>query len=86
MTKVFIIAIVMFWADASQTPTEDSVEITHKHVLPLYFLTQQECFDHVDDNIDALKEYGKAVFPTAHTVKSIYCLEREKNIKSNNEV
>ena len=86
MTKVFIIAIVMFWADASQTPTEDSVEITHKHGLPLYFATQQECFNHVDDNIDALKEYGKAVFPTAHTVKSIYCLEREKNIKSNNEV
>ena len=85
MTKVFIIAIVMFWADASQTPTEDSVEITHKHGLPLYFLTQQECFDHVDDNIDALKEYGKAVFPTAHTVKSIYCLEREKVI-DNNEV
>tara|TARA_Y100000816_G_scaffold140188_1_gene99295 strand:- start:240 stop:497 length:258 start_codon:yes stop_codon:yes gene_type:complete len=85
MTKVFIIAIVMWWADPTATPTKDSVEITHKHGLPLYFATQQECFNHVDDNIDALKEYGKAVFPTAHTVKSIYCLEREKVI-DNNEV
>ena len=74
MTKVFIIAIVMWWADPPATPTKDSVEITHKHGLPLYFATQQECFNHVDDNI-----------PTAHTVKSIYCLEREKFI-DNNEI
>ena len=48
----------MFWADTTATPTNDSVEITHLHGLPLYFETVQGCSDHIDQNIDALKEYG----------------------------
>ena len=85
MVKVYIIAIVMFWADPTATPTNDSVEITHLHGLPLYFETVQGCSDHINQNIDALKEYGLSVYPTAHTVKTIYCLQRERNI-DNNEV
>ena len=51
--------------------------------LPLYFETVQGCSDHIDQNIDALKEYGMSVYPTAHTVKTIYCLQRERNIDKN---
>ena len=83
MVKVYIIAIVMFWADPTATPTNHSVEITHLHGLPLYFETVQGCSDHIDQNIDALKEYGMSVYPTAHTVKTIYCLQRERNIDKN---
>ena len=43
----------------------------------------QGCSDHIDQNIDALKEYGMSVYPTAHTVKTIYCLQRERNIDKN---
>ena len=53
------------------------------HGLPLYFETVQGCSDHIDQNIDALKEYGKTVYPSAHTVKTIYCLQRERNIDKN---
>ena len=51
--------------------------------LPLYFETIQGCSEHIDQNIDALKEYGKTVYPSAHTVKTIYCLQRERNIDKN---
>ena len=43
MTNVFIIAIVMFWADAKDTPLNDSVEIKWLDGKPLYFMTPEEC-------------------------------------------
>jgi len=83
VTKVFIIAIVMWWADPINTPSNDSVEITHLHGKPLYFKTIKDCTKHVDNNLKALKEYGMYVYPTAHTVKTIYCLEKEKYLNTN---
>ena len=80
MTKVFIIAIVMWWADMTQTPLNDAVEVKYLHGEPLYFLTEEECFAHINENFDALKGLGKTTFPTAHTVKSILCVEKERNI------
>ena len=82
MDKVFIIAIVMWWADATQTPFNDSIEVTHLHGLPLYFKTEEECGTHVNQNLDGLKEFGHRSFPTAHSVKTIYCVETEKFIDS----
>ena len=86
MTKVFLIAITMFWADAMDTPLQDSVEIKWLDGQPLYFMSVEECGKHIDDNFEKLKEYGKSVYPTAHTVKTIYCVEREKFISNNSEV
>ena len=80
MSKIFIIAIVMWWADPSATPVNDAVEIKWLDGKPLYFMTEEECSNHVNENIQALKDYGKSQFPTAHTVKTIYCLERERHI------
>ena len=31
MVEVFIIAIVMWWSDATQTPLENAIEVTHLH-------------------------------------------------------
>jgi len=80
MNKVFIIAIVMWWADPTATPVNDSVEIKWLDGAPLYFMSRQECGDHIDENLQALKDYGKSVYPTAHTVKTIYCVEKERHI------
>ena len=55
MVEVFIIAIVMWWSDATQTPLENAIVVTHLHGLPLYFKTEEECGIHVDQNLDALK-------------------------------
>ena len=81
MTKVFIIAIVMWWADPTAPPVNDSVEIKWLDGKPLYFETVEACTDHIDENFEALKDYGKSVYPSAHTVKTIYCLERKRHIK-----
>ena len=86
MDKVFIIAIVMWWSDATQIPFNDSIEVTHLHGLPLYFKTEEECGSHVNQNLDGLKEFGHRSFPTAHSVKTIYCVETERLINDNNEV
>ena len=43
MTKVFLIAITMFWADAMDTPLQDSVEIKWLDGQPLYFMSVEEC-------------------------------------------
>ena len=75
--EVFIIAIVMWWGDPLALPLKDSVEIETLHGKPLYFETQQECFDHVDENLEALKAFGRAYYPTSNAVKTIYCISKE---------
>ena len=80
MTKVFIIAIVMWWADPAMIPENDSVEIKYLHGKPLYFMTEKECGIHIDDNLQALKDYGKSVYPTANAVKTILCVPQERHI------
>ena len=64
----------------TQTPLNDAVEVKYLHGKPLYFLTEEECFAHIDENLDALKKFGKETYPTAHTVKSILCVPQERNI------
>ena len=76
--KVFIIAIVMWWGDPSLTPRTDSVEVETLHNKPLFFKTEEECRKHIDANLDALKGFGRRVYPTSNAVKAIYCIERER--------
>ena len=75
--KVFIIAIVMWWGDSSAKPTHDSVEVETLHGKPLYFKTLEACFDHVDENLDVLKAFGRATYPSSNAVKSIHCISKE---------
>tara|TARA_Y100000114_G_scaffold144210_1_gene152542 strand:- start:86 stop:322 length:237 start_codon:yes stop_codon:yes gene_type:complete len=76
--KVFIIAIVMWWGDPAMTPKTDSVEVETLYDKSLFFKTEKECHKHIDDNLDALKGFGRRVYPTSTAVKAIYCIEREK--------
>tara|TARA_B100000575_G_scaffold288013_1_gene287300 strand:+ start:559 stop:813 length:255 start_codon:yes stop_codon:yes gene_type:complete len=73
--KVFIIAIVMWWGDISQQPPTDAVEVKTLHGKPLIFRTTEECYDHVNENLDALKAFGRAYYPTSNAVKTILCVE-----------
>jgi len=76
--KVFIISVVMWWGNIAEMPSNDAVEIETLHGKPLQFITQAECFKHVDQNLEALKAFGKTVYPTANAVKAIYCIEVER--------
>ena len=80
MTKVFIIAIVMWWGDPAMIPENDSVEVKWLDGKPLYFMTEKECGMHIDENLDALKGYGRSVYPTANAVKTILCVPQERNV------
>ena len=75
--KVFIIAIVMWWGDISKIPSTDSVEVLTYNGKPLVFKTREECFKHVDENLQNLKAFAKATYPTANAIKTIYCVEKE---------
>ncbi len=76
--EVFIIAIVMWWGDPTAKPVNDSVEIQTLHGKPLFFETREACHEHIDQNLDALKAFGRANYPTSNAVKSIYCISRER--------
>lgn len=68
----------MWWGDPNMTPITDSVEIETLHNRPLFFKTENECQKHINNNLEALKGFGKRVYPTANAVKAIYCIERER--------
>ena len=75
MTK-FIIAVVMFWVNPADTPFNDAIEVSTYKGKPLHFEKQTECMKYVDDNLQLLKDFGHASYPTADAVKTIYCVER----------
>tara|TARA_R100001440_G_scaffold72008_1_gene95429 strand:+ start:2427 stop:2669 length:243 start_codon:yes stop_codon:yes gene_type:complete len=74
--KVFIIAIVMWWGNINEIPPTDSIEVLTFNGQPLEFKTREQCFKHVSENLEDLKEFAKANYPTANAVKTIYCVER----------
>ena len=77
--KIWMITIIMWWADPNLAQRPDAVEIKTLHGKPLYFLSEEECGKHVDDNLDALIGFGKRTYPTADAVKQIWCLPRTKS-------
>ena len=81
MVEVFIIAIVMWWSDATQTPLENAIEVTHLHGLPLYFKTEEECFTHVNDNLEDLKTFARFQFKNESSrVKQILCVKKQTEV------
>ena len=68
----------MWWGDPNIAPKTDSVEIETLHNRPLFFKTEKECHKHINNNLDAIKKFGRSVYPTANAVKAIYCIERER--------
>ena len=74
--KELIILIVMMFPEYGRYP--DSIEVKGLHGKPLSFTTEEKCADHVNENIDALKGFAMSVYPEAVAVKSILCIEKNK--------
>ena len=79
--KVFVIAIIMWWANPQDIPFpyNDSVEINTYEDKPLYFHTLDECFKWVGNDLENLKAFGHAYYPTANAVAEIRCVEKDQN-------
>lgn len=77
--KIFMISIVMWWADPMTIPWpgNDAVEIQTQYGKQLYFETLEDCYNHVDDNLDHLIRFGHMYYPTADAVGKIICVEKE---------
>ena len=74
--KELIILIVMMFPEYGRYP--DSIEVNGLHGKPLSFATEKKCAEHVNENIDALKGFAMTVYPDAVAVKSIFCIEKNK--------
>ena len=71
--KVFVMVVVMWWSNPAEKPYKDSIEIDSFNGKPLFFVTQEECFKYVDENLEGLKQFGRNTFPTANSVERILC-------------
>lgn len=79
--KVFVISIVMWWANPFDNPWphNDTVEIQTYNGKPLYFKTVDQCFEHIDQNLQNLIQVGHSHYPSATDVNQILCVERYKS-------
>ena len=71
----YMIVILMFVALGIDGPDRDALEITHKDGKPLLFDTMEQCVDHVNKNLDELKQHASEQFDGA-PVKKIMCFEK----------
>ena len=74
--KEFIIVITMFFVEPNTYP--NAVEIAARYDKPLRFATEQKCHEHINENFDALKKFAMAMYPNAVTVKSMFCVKKQK--------
>jgi len=75
MTK-YIIFIKLFWLDPVDAKGVHGLEISHLNNKPLYFLSQKDCVEHVQESLPSLHAYAHSVYGPKVTVEAIYCLER----------
>tara|TARA_B100000780_G_C20961643_1_gene383853 strand:- start:17 stop:259 length:243 start_codon:yes stop_codon:yes gene_type:complete len=76
--KVFLVAIVMWWSNPTDTPYKNAIEIDSLNGKPFFFVKQEECFKYVDENLEGLKQFGHNYFTTADAVSKIYCVPKEQ--------
>ena len=74
--KVFVMVVVMWWSNPAEKPYKDSIEIDSFNGKPLFFVTQEECFKYVDENLEGLKQFGMYHFKTADAVEKILCIPK----------
>ena len=77
--KVFIISIVMWWANPAEIPYpyNDAVEIKTYMDKPLQFTSLEKCFEWVGNDLENIKAFGHAYYPTATAVREIICIEKK---------
>ena len=69
--KVWQIIITMFVALGT---TNDAIVVEQLNAKPLVFESRTKCLEHMWDNIETLKEFGRANFDNS-PVKEIGCYE-----------
>ena len=69
---MYVIVLLMFVTLGAE---RDALEVSHKDGKLLEFHTYEECFDHVEKNIDELKEFAKAGFDGA-PIKKVLCVQK----------
>ena len=59
----------------------DAVEVETYNGMPLHFKTEQECFTHVNDNLEVLKTFAKFQFKNESSrVKQILCVKKQTEV------
>jgi hypothetical protein len=76
--KVFVMVVVMWWSNPADKPYKDSIEIDSLDGKPFFFVTQEECFKYVDENLKGLKQFGRNTFTTADAVEKILCIPKRQ--------
>lgn len=76
--KIFVIAIIMWWANPDDIPYpyDDSVEIKTYQGKPLFFDSLDKCLAWAKNDLESLKTFGHAYYPSATAVKEIGCIEK----------
>jgi len=55
---------------------KDAVEVTHQHGKVLEFSNLQQCYLHVQGNLDSLKSFARFTFGDDAVVKRIECVKK----------
>jgi len=74
--EVFTILVVMYWPNILDRPATDSVMAEFYNGKRLEFSSYDSCYNHVQENLEALKQFGKSNFPDAELVKKILCVRQ----------
>tara|TARA_R100000008_G_scaffold58166_1_gene36082 strand:- start:198 stop:410 length:213 start_codon:yes stop_codon:yes gene_type:complete len=69
---MYVIVLLMFVTLGAET---DALEVSHKDGKLLEFHTYEDCYNHVAENIDDLKEFAKSEFDGA-PIKKILCVQK----------
>ena len=69
---MYVIVLLMFVTLGAE---RDALEVSHKDGKLLEFHTYEDCYNHVVENIDGLKEFAKSEFDGA-PIKKILCVQK----------
>ena len=73
---MWIIVIFMFMPPDAEN---DALTVTHLHGKPLEFSDANNCYEHVQENLDDLKSLAREHFGDA-PVKEINCFQKAESI------
>tara|TARA_R100000742_G_C4246922_1_gene65716 strand:- start:383 stop:628 length:246 start_codon:yes stop_codon:yes gene_type:complete len=80
MWKIVVFMLIGLGTDQELYPLtsrEDALVITHYQEKPLTFRTQEDCYAHMWENIEAIKEYASSQFE-GKPVKQIICSDQQE--------
>ena len=76
-TMKFTILIILYFFNIDDDDGR-GFHISHLNGLPLWFDTEKSCFDHINQNYNALQGYVEHYYKQKATVSEIRCVEDGK--------